>query len=62
MIADGIFLIRSIRRCRTYRLFVQTVLKTALKLFSADICFDVYESPSLKGSKRQERGDDQSER
>ena len=38
VIADGMFLIRSIRRCRTYRLFVH---------------FDVYESPSLKDSKRQ---------
>ena len=58
------FLIRSIRRCRTYRLFVQTVLKTVLKqtVHRADICLAVYESPSLKDSKRQERGDDQSER
>ena len=30
VIADEMFLIRSIRRCRTYRLFVQTVLKTVL--------------------------------
>ena len=29
-IEDEMFLIRSIRRCRTYRLFVQTILKTVL--------------------------------
>ena len=63
VIADGIFLIRSIRRCRTHRLFVQTVLKTVIKqtVYRADVCLDFYESPSLKDSKRQERGHDQSE-
>ena len=55
MIADGMFFIKSIRRCHTYRLFfVQTVSTTVLK--QTDICFDVYESPSLKDSKRQEGG------
>ena len=39
-------------------------MKTVLKqtVHRADICFDTYESPSLKDSKRQERGEDQSER
>ena len=62
-IKHGMFLIRSIRRCRNYRLFVQTVLETVLKqtVHRADICFDVYKSPSLKDRKRQEMGDDQSE-
>ena len=37
--ADGMFLIRLIRRCRNYRLLVQTVLKAVLKqtLHGADI-------------------------
>ena len=52
-IADGMFLTRSTRRCCTYRLFVQTVLKTAWKqtVYRGDICFDIYESPSLKDRK-----------
>ena len=62
VIADVMFLIRSIRRCRTYTLFVQTVLKIVLKetVHHADICVDIYESPSLKDSKSQEKDDDQS--
>ena len=62
VIPDGMFLIRSICCCRTYTLFVETVLKIVLKLtvHRADNCFDIYESPSLKDSKRQERSDDQS--
>ena len=54
------FLIRSIHSCRTFKLFVQTVLKTVLKQTAhrADICFDVYESPSHEDSKKQEEGYD----
>ena len=37
-----------------------TVLKKTV--YHAYICFNLYESPSLNDSKRQERGDDQSER
>ena len=39
-------------------------MKSVLKqtVHHADICFDVYESPSPKDNKRQERGDDKSER
>ena len=64
VIADEMFLIRSIHCCCTYRLFDETVLKAILKqtVHCADISFDVYESPSLKDSKRQYRCDDQSER
>ena len=60
VIAGGMFLKRSIRRFRIYRLFVQTVLEIVLKqtVHRTDVCFDIYESPSLKDSKRQERGDD----
>ena len=54
VIADGMLLIRSIGRCRTNRLFVQTVLKIVLKqtVHCTDICFDIYKSPSLQDSKR----------
>ena len=47
VIVDVMFLIRSIRCCRTYTLFVQTVLKIVLKetVHRADICVDIYESP-----------------
>ena len=62
VIADVMFLIRPIRRCRTFTLFIQTVLKIVLKetVYRADIYLDIYGSPSLKDSKRQEKGDDQS--
>ena len=64
VIADGTFLIKIDMSLSYLQVFVQTVLKTVLKqtVHRADICFNVYESSSLKDSKRQERGDDQSER
>ena len=54
----------STRRCLTYSLFVQKSLKTILKqtIHRVNFYFDVYESPSVKDSTRQERGDDRSER
>ena len=60
MIADGMFLIRSTRHCLTYSCFVRKVLKVNLKkpIHHADICFDVYESSSIKQSIRQELGND----
>ena len=53
VIPDGMFLIRLIHCCRTYRLFVLVVLKVVLKqtLHRANICFDVKKSPSLKDIK-----------
>ena len=64
VIADVMFLIRPIRRCRTSTLFYPNSFEDCLVLKEAvhrtDICLDIYGSPSLKDSKRQEKDDDQS--
>ena len=57
VIADGMFLIQSTPRCLNYSLFVQKIVSSVLKLSQhrADLFFDVYESPSIKDTKRKER-------
>ena len=57
VIADGMFLIQSTPRCLNYSIFVTKTVSSVLKLTQhrADLCFDVYESPSMKDTKRKER-------
>ena len=62
VIADGMFLIQSTPRCLNYSIFVQKIVLSVLKLTQhrADLCFDVYKSPSVKDTKRNERGNEES--
>ena len=62
--ADGMFLIQSTPCCLNYSIFVQKIVSSVLKLTQhrADLCFDVYESPSIKDTKRKERGNEESDR
>ena len=66
VIVDGMFLIKSTinQRFPTFAAFARTMLMKVLKLteYSADICFDVYESPSIKDIKRKDRGNEETER
>ena len=64
VIADGIFLIQSNPRCLNYSIFVQKIVSSVLKLTQhrADLYFAVYESPSIKDTKRKERGNEESDR
>ena len=56
------FLIQSTPRCLNYSIFVQKIVLSVLKLTQhrADLCFDVYKSPSIKDTKRKERGNEES--
>ena len=61
VIVNGMFLLRaSIGKCATYQALARRILQDALKLTSyrIDICFDVYESPSIKDVERKVRGDE----
>ena len=64
VIANGIFLIQSTPRCLSYNIFVQKIVSSVLELtqHKADLCFDVYESPSIKDTKRKEKGNEKSDR
>ena len=64
VIADGMFLIQSTPRCLNYSIFVQKLVSSFLKLTQhrADLCFDVYESPSIKDTKRKETGNEEYDR
>ena len=64
VIADGMFLIQSTPRCLNYSIFVQKIVSSVLKLTQhrADLCFDVYESPSIKDTKRKETGNEEYDR
>ena len=64
VIANGIFLIQSTPRCLSYNIFVQKIVSSVLELTQdkADLCFDVYQSPSIKDTKRKERGNEKSDR
>ena len=60
-VVDGMFLLRAcIGTCATYQVLARRLLQDALKLTSyrIDICFDVYESPSIKDVERKVRGDE----
>ena len=60
-IIDGMFILKSTLKesSATFGTFAKKVLTKALKMTShrADLCFDVYTSPSIKDIKRQDRGD-----
>ena len=64
VISDGMFLIQSNSRCLNYSIFLQKFFSFLMKLTQhrADLCFDVYESPSIKDAKRRERGNEESDR
>ena len=60
-VADGIFLLKShITHSPTYKVVARKILSTVLNLttYIADLCFDIYESPSIKDVKRRERGEE----
>ena len=51
-IADGMFIVRSLNNLKkkTFSLFARSILTKLLKCtkYHLDLCFDVYESPSIK--------------
>ena len=64
-IADGLFLVHSlIQRCPTYGALARKLIQTAVNSTAerADICFDVFHSPSIKDIERRKRGNDDSVR
>ena len=66
VIADGMFIIQTFVKDKTPTIvaFARSVLLRALKLTKhrVDLCFDVYESPSIKDIKRESRGDENIEK
>ena len=55
------FLLKShIIHSPTCKVVARKILSTVLNLttYRADLCFDIYESPSMKDVKRRERGDE----
>ena len=60
-IADGMFAVRSSLKEKggTFESFARHVLIKLFKItnYSLDLCFDIYESSSIKGIKRKSRGD-----
>ena len=60
-IADGMFVVRSPLKEKggTFESFARHVLIKLFKItnYSLDLCFDIYESSSIKGIKRKSRGD-----
>ena len=59
IIIDGMFLVRTLLvKSTTYQSLARNILVSALKMTShrADLCFDVYESSSIKDIERKERG------
>ena len=64
VIGDGMFLIQSTSRCLNYSIFAQKIVSSVFKStrHRSDLCFDVCESPSIKDTKRKERGNEESDR
>ena len=64
VISDWMFLIQSTSHCLKYSIFLQKIFLFVLKLtrHRADLYFDVYESPSIKDTKRKERGNEEYDR
>ena len=64
VISDGMFPIQSTSHCLNYSIFLQKNFSFVLKLTQhrADLYFDVYESPSIKDTKRKERGNEEFDR
>ena len=62
-IADGMFIVRSSNNLKnaTFSSFARSILTKLLKCtkYCLDLCFDVYESPSIKDVKRKARGDNE---
>ena len=62
-IADGMFIVRSSNNLKnaTFSSFARSILTKLLKCtkYRLDLCFDVYESPSIKDVKRKARGDNE---
>ena len=62
-IADGLFIVRSSNNLKnaTFSSFARSILTKLLKCtkYRLDLCFDVYESPSIKDVKRKARGDNE---
>ena len=63
VIGDETFLIQSSSRCLNYSISVQKIVSSVLKLTQHrfDLCFDVYESPSIKEAKRTKIGNEESD-
>ena len=65
VIADGMFIIQTSVKDQTptFAAFARSVLLRILKLTKhrVDLCFDVYESPSIKVIKHKSRGNDNTE-
>ena len=66
IIVAGMFMVKNTtnQHCQTFAVFARTMLMKALKLtnYRADMCFNVYESPSFKDIKRKDRGNEETER
>ena len=66
VVSDGMFIVKNIinQLCPTFASFARTMLMKVLKLTKhrADLCFDVYESPSIKDTKRKDPGNEETER
>ena len=62
--ADRMFLIQSTPRRLSYNIFGHKIASSVLKLTQrkADLCFDVYESPSIKDTKRKKTGNEKYDR
>ena len=62
-ITDGIFIVRSSNNLKsaTFSSFPRSILTKLLKCtkYCLDLCFDVYESPSIIHVKRKEQGDNE---
>ena len=62
-IADGIFIVRLSNNLKsvTFSSFPRSILTKLLKCtkYCLDLCFDVYESPSIKYVKRKAQGDNE---
>ena len=64
-IVDGMFMLRAcIVKCSTYQALAKRILQDSLKFtnYRLDICFDVYESPSIKDVERKVRGEENTSR
>ena len=66
VVADGMLIVKNTinQICLTFALFARIMLMKFLKLtnYRADLCFDVYEPPSIKDTKRKDRGNEETER
>ena len=65
VVADSMFIVKNTinQLCPTFASFARAMLLKVLKLAKhrADLCFDVYESPSIKDTKRKDRGNEETE-